>query len=112
MSSNLGLSHQATAGGVSTRGIAMVWRRYPFESLWRKMKQIRADQCNPFHQTAPGNQLHLPGGFTDRMLPAIRGEFRVDVREDEDEVIVVTDVMQDNSRASFKYRVLEVTLKR
>ena len=30
-----------------------------------------------------------PGGVTDRMLPAIRGEFRVDVREHDDEMIVV-----------------------
>jgi HSP20 family protein len=33
-----------------------------------------------------------PGGIADRMLPAIRGEFRVDVRELEDEVIVVADL--------------------
>ena len=33
-----------------------------------------------------------PGGLADRMLPAIRGEFRVDVRELEDEVIVVADL--------------------
>ncbi|HEU17321.1 MAG TPA: Hsp20/alpha crystallin family protein, partial [Methanolinea sp.] len=33
-----------------------------------------------------------PGGITDRMLPALRGEFRVDVREHDDEVIVVADL--------------------
>jgi HSP20 family protein len=30
--------------------------------------------------------------MTDRMLPAIRGEFRVDVREHDDEVLVVADL--------------------
>jgi HSP20 family protein len=33
-----------------------------------------------------------PGGLADRMLPAIRGEFRVDVRDLEEEVIVVADL--------------------
>lgn len=33
-----------------------------------------------------------PGGIADRMLPAIRGEFRVDVRDLEEEVIVVADL--------------------
>jgi HSP20 family protein len=135
--------------------------------MWREIEEMRADLDNLFHQTATGNQLLLPGGFGDRKLPAIHGEFRVDVREHEDEVIVVadlpgvekeavslnilnsraleiscernkdteetadgyyvrervvgsmrrivalpTDVMQDNSRASFKNGVLEVILKK
>jgi len=33
-----------------------------------------------------------PGGFTDRMLPAIRQEFRVDIREHDSEMIVVADL--------------------
>ena len=32
------------------------------------------------------------GGFAERMLPGILGEFRVDVSEHEDEVIVVADL--------------------
>lgn len=145
----------------------MVLRRYPFESMWREMEEMRAELDNLFHQTATGSQLLLPGGIGDRMLPAIRGEFRVDVREHEDEVIVVadlpgveketvsldilnpraleiacernketedkgegyyvrerifgtmrrivalpTDVTKENSKASFKNGVLEVTLKK
>ena len=39
-----------------------------------------------------GGRMLPPGGFTDRMLPAIRGEFRVDVREHDDEIIVVADL--------------------
>ena len=70
----------------------MVWRRYPFESMWREMEEMRAELDHLFHQNAAGNQLLLPGGIGDRMIPAIRGEFRVDVREHEDEVIVVADL--------------------
>ncbi len=145
----------------------MVWRRYPFESMWREMEEMRAELDHFFHQNAAGNQFLLPGGTGDRMIPAIRGEFRVDVREHEDEVIVVADlpgveketvtlnlinpraleiacernreteekmegyyvrervsgsmrrivalpadVMEENSRASFKNGVLEVILKK
>jgi HSP20 family protein len=70
----------------------MVWRRYPFESMWREMEEMRAELDHLFHQTTTGNQLLLPGGIGDRMIPAIRGEFRIDVREHEDEVIVVADL--------------------
>jgi HSP20 family protein len=145
----------------------MVVRRYPFESMWREMEDMRAELDNLFRQTATGNPLLLPGGISDRMLPAIRGEFRVDVREHEDDVIIVADlpgvekdavtldlinpreleiscqrnretedkgegyyvrerasgslrrivalpadVMEENSRASFRNGVLEVTLKK
>jgi HSP20 family protein len=70
----------------------MVWRRYPFESVWREMEEMRAELDNLFHQAAGRDQLLLPGGISDRMLPAIRGEFRVDVREHDDEVLVVADL--------------------
>ena len=47
---------------------------------------------HPFHEVQTGGR-HLPaGGVTDRMLPAIRGEFRVDVREHAEEVIIVADL--------------------
>ena len=32
------------------------------------------------------------GGMHDRMLPALRGEFRVDVQEHDDEVVVIADL--------------------
>jgi HSP20 family protein len=41
---------------------------------------------------SPSGRLLPAGGITDRMMPAIRGEFRVDVREHDDEVIVVADL--------------------
>lgn len=70
----------------------MVWRRYPFNSMWRDMDEMRAELDNLFQAVSAGNQVLLPGGASDRILPAIRGEFRVDVREHTDEVIVVADL--------------------
>jgi HSP20 family protein len=40
----------------------------------------------------PSGRLLPPGGITDRMMPAIRGEFRVDIRDHDDEIIVVADL--------------------
>ena len=70
----------------------MVGRRYPFNSMWHDMDEMRAELDNLFQAVSAGNQFLLPGGVSDRMLPAIRGEFRVDVREHGDEVIVVADL--------------------
>ncbi len=39
-----------------------------------------------------GTRFLPPGGLSDRMLPALRGEFRVDVRDHDDEIIVVADL--------------------
>ncbi len=145
----------------------MRWRRYPFESMWREMEEMRSELDQLFSKNIPTDRFLLPGGIGDRMIPAIRGEFRVDVREHEDDVIVVadlpgvekemititlvnpraleiscerdresedtregyyvrertygtmrrivtlpTDVMEDDSRASFKNGVLEVVLRK
>jgi HSP20 family protein len=70
----------------------MVWRRYPFESMWRDMEDMRAELENLFQQTYSGGKLLPPGGVADRMLPAIRGEFREDVREHDDDVMIVADL--------------------
>jgi HSP20 family protein len=71
----------------------MAWRRYPFESMWRDMEEMRSELEGIISQTYPtGSKLLLPGGVADRMLPAIRGVFRVDVREHADEVIIVADL--------------------
>lgn len=94
----------------------MVWRRYPFESMWREMEEMRAELDHLFHQNAAGNQLLLPGGIGDRMIPAIRGEFRIDVRDHEDEVIVVADlpgVEKETVTISLANpRALEITCER
>ena len=70
----------------------MAWRRYPFESVWREMDDMRAEMENLFRQVQTGERLLPAGGMTDRMLPAIRGGFRVDVREYNDEVLIVADL--------------------
>lgn len=70
----------------------MAWRRYPFETIWRDMDMMRSDLEKLVQQTYSGSKLLPPGGVADRMLPAILGEFRVDVREHDDEVIIVADL--------------------
>jgi HSP20 family protein len=56
------------------------------------MEEMRSDLENLFQQSYASGKLLPPGGVADRMLPAIRGEFRVDVREHDDEVIIVADL--------------------
>lgn len=73
-------------------GKVMAWRRYPFHSVWQEMDEMRTDLDNLFRQITPGGRFLLPGGMSDRMLPAIRGEFRVDVREHEGDVIITADL--------------------
>ena len=94
----------------------MVWRRYPFESMWREMEEMRAELDNLFQATSSGHRLLPAGGVGDRMLPALRGEFRVDVREHEDEVIVVADlpgVEKENvSLQLINPRALEISCER
>jgi len=94
----------------------MVWRRYPFESMWRDMEDMRTELENLFQQTYSGGKLLPPGGVADRMLPALRGEFRVDVREHDDEVIVVADLpgveKEDVSLQLAGPRALEISCQR
>jgi HSP20 family protein len=66
------------------------------------------------------NSLRAPllttGGFTEKMLPGILGEFRVDVSEHEDEVIVVADLpgieKTDVSLRLINPRSLEIATER
>jgi len=94
----------------------MTWRRYPFESMWREMEDMRREMDALFNQVQTGGRLLPAGGITDRMLPAIRGEFRVDVREHADEVIVVADLpgmeKDDVSLQLINPRALEVSCQR
>jgi HSP20 family protein len=67
----------------------MIWRRrHPFGWRAEDLEEMMGEMENVFW----GGRMLPPGGITDRMLPAIRGEFRVDVREHDDEVIVVADL--------------------
>jgi HSP20 family protein len=65
-------------------------RRYPFWWSWRDVDELMTEMENRFW--GPSGRLLPPGGITDRMMPALRGEFRVDVREHDDEIIVVADL--------------------
>ncbi len=56
----------------------------------RDFEDMMAEMENRFWGV--GERLLPPGGVADRMLPAIRGEFRVDVREHDDEVMIVADL--------------------
>ncbi|MDH7593412.1 MAG: Hsp20/alpha crystallin family protein [Methanomicrobiales archaeon] len=73
----------------------MRFRRYPFSSIWREFDDMMAEMENRIasimQDFEPERLLPAPG-FHRRMLPALRGEFSVDVREHEDEVIVVADL--------------------
>jgi len=84
--------------------------------MWREMEEMRAELDNLFQATSSGHRLLPAGGAGDRMLPALRGEFRVDVREHEDEVIVVADlpgVEKENvSLQLINPRALEITSER
>jgi HSP20 family protein len=56
------------------------------------------------------------GGFTEKVLPGILGEFRVDVSEHEDEVIVVADLpgieKEDVNLRLINPRTLEISTER
>jgi len=65
-------------------------RRYPFGWSWRDLDELMSEMENRFW--GPSGRLLPAGGITDRMMPAIRGEFRVDVREHDNDVIVVADL--------------------
>ena len=94
----------------------MVWKRYPYNSIWSEMEDMRAELDALFQLGPYRGRLLPPGGVTDRMLPAIRGEFRVDVREHDDEMIVVADLpgveKDDVSLQILNPRTLEISCKR
>jgi HSP20 family protein len=94
----------------------MVWRRYPYNSLWSEMEDMRAE-LDALFQLGPYRGRFLPTvQVTDRMLPAIRGEFRVDVREHDDVMIVVADLpgveKDDVSLQILNPRTLEISCER
>jgi len=56
------------------------------------MESMRAELDNMFQLASYRGRFLPHGGVTDRMLPAMQGEFRVDGREHDDEVIVIADL--------------------
>ena len=65
-------------------------RRYPFSWMMRDFEEMLAEMENRFWGT--GGRFLPAAGVADRFLHALRGEFRVDVREHDDEVMVVADL--------------------
>lgn len=76
----------------------MAYRENPFDGIWRQFDDMMGEMETRFRGMLQGSGQYLPGGgfgpggVGDRLLPAVRGEFRVDVREDQDEVLVVADL--------------------
>ena len=76
----------------------MAYRENPFDGIWRQFDDMMGEMETRFRSMLQGSGQYLPaggfgpGGVGDRLLPAVRGEFRVDVREDQDEVLVVADL--------------------
>jgi HSP20 family protein len=74
----------------------MAWRRrYPIGPFWQEFDDFMADMETQFNDMLEelATTKALPGQeMRARMLPAIRGEFRVDVKEHDDEVIVAADL--------------------
>jgi HSP20 family protein len=77
-------------------------RRYPMGWNWRDLDEMMSEMENRFW--GPSGRFLPAGGITDRMMPAIRGEFRVDVREHDDEVIVVADLPGAEKEEGFYVR--------
>lgn len=60
--------------------------------FWDEFDQMMAEMEDRFSRMFQGTSLPTPFEMGSRVLPALRGEFRVDVREHEDEVVVVADL--------------------
>ena len=60
--------------------------------LWDEFDQMMAEMEDRFSRMFEATSLPRPSEVGSRVLPALRGEFRVDVREHDDEVIVVADL--------------------
>ncbi|MBN2733953.1 MAG: Hsp20/alpha crystallin family protein [Methanomicrobiaceae archaeon] len=67
----------------------MVRRRiYPVHSFWNEIDDMMAEMEGRLAQTFGGYN----NAFSQRILPAITGECRVDVLDHDDEVLVVADL--------------------
>jgi HSP20 family protein len=97
----------------------MTSRRYPFSTLWRDLDEMLTDMEHRFtrmiERLEPETSLSIPR-LPSRMIPALRGEFSIDVREHEGEVRVVADlpgVQKDDIQVSLlDSRTLEILSKR
>lgn len=79
----------------------MVWerRRYPFGSIGQEIDEMMAEMEARFQDIFSGSRNLLPEaggvaglGMADRFMPAIRGEFRIDVSDHDNEIVIVADL--------------------
>lgn len=68
----------------------MSWREDPFDNMWRDVGNFGSDFSERLFNQFHGKNF-LPG-VRGGMLPALRGHFRIDVREEGDEVLVIADL--------------------
>jgi HSP20 family protein len=98
----------------------MVWRRrHPYVPLWHEFDDLMSEMETQFNEMLEelATTKALPGkDVRARMLPAIRGEFRVDVKEHDDEVIVAADLpgveKEDVSLEILEPRTLRIAFSR
>ncbi|MGC9435475.1 MAG: Hsp20/alpha crystallin family protein [Methanomicrobiales archaeon] len=87
----------------------MAWRRRQpwigFEDMIAEMENM----LTSFMAGVESSELLPAPGMRRRFIPALRGDFRVDVREHEDEVMVVAD-MPGVERDDISIRLLEPSL--
>ena len=98
----------------------MAWRRrYLLGPFWNEFDDFMQDMETQFNEMLEelATNKALPGKeMRARMLPAIRGEFRVDVKEHDDEVIVAADLpgveKEDVSLEVLDSRTLRIAFSR
>ena len=67
-------------------------RRYPFYSLWKEFDEMMAEMENRFSSMMESSRYLPSPGAPSRIMPALKGECSVDIREHGDEVIIVADM--------------------
>ncbi|MBS1194781.1 MAG: molecular chaperone (small heat shock protein) [Methanomicrobia archaeon] len=74
----------------------MVWRRYrPNSAVWNEFNELMQEmesQLSSLMEEVETTPLLPAREFRGRLIPAIRGDLRVDVREHDDEVVLVADL--------------------
>ena len=70
----------------------MEFGRNPVRSVWTEMELVRRDLAKMLRESSESGRFPPPGSVTDRVLPALRGEFLVDVRRSGNDIIVTADL--------------------
>ena len=93
-------------------------RRYP-PPIWREFERMMDEMDRRFRELTGGlsSQGYLPApGFEHRLLPALRGEFSVDVMDQDSEVVVAADLpgvkKEEISVSLVDSRTLDIRTKR